>query len=279
MEKRIIKLSDRSILSIGGKDSQSFLQAIITCNVEKMSSNPGYGAILTPQGKLLYDFIIFKKNNEFLLDISKLNIKDFKKLLTIYRLRSDISIEEKFDLSVFVDIENKTEDIKFLDPRLVEMGSRDILESESLDYGTDLILYKNQKIKLGIAETGDDLDAGEIFPMEANLDYLKGIDFQKGCFIGQEVSSRMFRKGTAKKRIVSFTSNDDFTNKEEIVYNGTRIGTVIKKIDANGIALIKVDKISNSDREITTVTNENNQKTMVINLPSFFPKQTGATQK
>ena len=279
MEKRIIKLSDRSILSIGGKDSQSFLQAIITCNVEKMSSNPGYGAILTPQGKLLYDFIIFKKNNEFLLDISKLNIKDFKKLLTIYRLRSDISIEEKFDLSVFVDIENKTEDIKFLDPRLVEMGSRDILESESLDYGTDLILYKNQKIKLGIAETGDDLDAGEIFPMEANLDYLKGIDFHKGCFIGQDVSSRMFRKGTAKKRIVCFTSNDDFTNKEEIVYNGTRIGTVIKKIDTNGIALIKVDKISNSDREITTVTNENNQKTMVINLPSFFPKQTGATQK
>ena len=279
MEKRIIKLSDRSILSIGGKDSQSFLQAIITCNVEKMSSNPGYGAILTPQGKLLYDFIIFKKNNEFLLDISKLNIKDFKKLLTIYRLRSDISIEEKFDLSVFVDIENKTEDIKFLDPRLVEMGSRDILESESLDYGTDLILYKNQKIKLGIAETGDDLDAGEIFPMEANLDYLKGIDFQKGCFIGQEVSSRMFRKGTAKKRIVSFTSNDDFTNKEEIVYNGTRIGTVIKKIDANGIALIKVDKISNPDRETAIITTENNQKTMVINLPSFFPKQTGATQK
>ena len=279
MEKRIIKLSDRSILSIGGKDSQSFLQAIITCDVEKISSSPGYGAILTPQGKLLYDFIIFKKNNEFLLDISKLNIKDFEKLLTIYKLRSDISIEERIDLNVFVDIENKTEDIKFLDPRLVKMGSRDILESESLDYGTDLILYKNQKIKLGIAETGDDLDAGEIFPMEANLDYLNGIDFQKGCFIGQEVSSRMFRKGTAKKRIVSFTSNDDFTNKEEIVYNGTRIGTVIKKIDTNGIALIKVDKISNPDRKITTVTTENNQKTMVINLPSFFPKQTGATQK
>ena len=70
-----------------------------------------------------------------------------------------------------------------------------------------------------------------------------------------------------------------FTNKEEIVYNGTRIGTVIKKIDTNGIALIKVDKISNPDRKITTITTENNQKTMVINLPSFFPKQTGATQK
>jgi folate-binding protein YgfZ len=279
MEKRIIKLSDRSILSIGGKDSKSFLQAIITCDVEKISSDPVYGAILTPQGKLLYDFIIFKKNNEFLLDISKLNIKDFKKLLTIYKLRSDISIEERLDLSVFVDIENKTEDIKFLDPRLVEMGSRDILESESLDYGADLILYKNQKIKLGVAETGDDLVVGEIFPMEANLDYLKGIDFQKGCFIGQEVSSRMFRKGTAKKRIVNFTSNDHFTNKEEIVYNGTRIGTVIKKIGANGIALIKVDKISNPDRETTTITTENNQKTMVINLPSFFPKQTGTTQK
>ena len=98
-------------------------------------------------------------------------------------------------------------------------------------YTNDINIYEKKLVKLGVAEIGNEIKPGEIFPIEANLDYLNGIDFQKGCFIGQEVCSRMYRKGKVKKRIVSFKSNDNFTNNDELVYNDRTIGTVIKKIE------------------------------------------------
>jgi len=140
-------------------------------------------------------------------------------------------------------------------------------------YKKRLKLNKLEKklVKLGVAEIGGGIKPGEIFPIEANLDYLNGIDFQKGCFIGQEVCSRMYRKGKVKKRIVSFKSNDNFTNNDELVYNNRTIGTVIKKIEDYGIALIKIDKLINPEREKITITSKTEKKNIEINLPKFFP--------
>ena len=271
MEKKLIKLSDRSILQVEGKDSEKFLQGIVTCNVEKIANKSSYGSILTPQGKLLYDFIIQRQNNNFLIDIYKSNIDDFIKLLNIYKLRSDIKLIKREDLSVFVDLNYKHHDNEDIDPRLALIGLRKILDS-NYEYSSDeKILYEKKLIKLGIAETGDGIKPGDIFPIEANLDYLNGIDFQKGCFIGQEVSSRMYRRGKAKKRIVCFKSNDNFTNNDELVYNNKTIGTVIKKIEDYGIALIKIDKIINPERETITITSKDGIKSIDINLPTFFP--------
>ena len=271
MEKKLIKLSDRSILEVEGSESEKFLQGIITCNVEKIKNKSSYGSILTPQGKLLYDFIISRKDKKFLIDISKPNIDNFMKLLKIYKLRSNIILTKREDLSVFVDIDDKNTDMENIDPRLATIGSRKILDSNYDHFSNNKILYEKKLIKLGIAEVGDEIKPGEIFPIEANLDYLNGIDFQKGCFIGQEVSSRMYRKGKAKKRIVSFTSNDSFTNNDELVYNEKTIGTVIKKIEDYGIALIKIDKIINPERETITITSKDGIKSIDINLPTFFP--------
>ena len=135
----------------------------------------------------------------------------------------------------------------------------------------DINIYEKKLVKLGVAEIGNEIKPGEIFPIEANLDYLNGIDFQKGCFIGQEVCSRMYRKGKVKKRIVSFKSNDNFTNNDELVYNDRTIGTVIKKIEDYGIALIKIDKLINPEREKITITSKTEKKNIEINLPKFFP--------
>ena len=271
MEKKLIKLSDRSILQVKGRDSEKFLQGIITCNVEEITNKSSYGSILTPQGKLLYDFIILKQNNDFLIDIYKSNVDDFVKLLNMYKLRSDVELIKREDLSVFVDINDEHSDNENIDPRLASIGLRKILDS-NYEYSSDeKILYEKKLIKLGIAETGDVIKPGEMFPIEANLDYLNGIDFQKGCFIGQEVSSRMHRKGKAKKRIVCFKSNDNFTNNDELVYNNKTIGTVIKKIEDYGIALIKIDKIINPERETITITSKDGIKSIDINLPTFFP--------
>lgn len=271
MEKKLIKLSDRSILEVKGSESEKFLQGIITCNVEKIKNKSSYGSILTPQGKLLYDFIISRKANKFFIDISKPNIDNFMKLLNMYKLRSNLTLTKREDLSVFVDIDNNNVDMENIDPRLATIGSRKILDSNYEHCSNNKILYEKKLIKLGIAEVGDEIKPGEIFPIEANLDYLNGIDFQKGCFIGQEVSSRMYRKGKAKKRIVSFTSNDSFTNNDELVYNEKTIGTVIKKIEDYGIALIKIDKLINPEREKITITSKTEKKNIEINLPKFFP--------
>ena len=152
------------------------------------------------------------------------------------------------------------------------MGTREILNSNNEISSTSKTIYDKQKINLGIAEIGSDIQPGEVFPMEANLDYLKGIDFKKGCFIGQEVSSRMYRKGNAKKRIVTFESKDTFTNDEDLVYNNRIIGRMIKKIDDCGIALIKIETITNPEIKILSVTSKNEKKNMVVNLPVFFPQ-------
>ena len=112
MEKQLIKLSNRSVLSVNGADAEKFLQGIITCNVEKISNNSSsYGAILTPQGKLLYDFIIYRKNKDFFIDTSKLVANDLVKLLSMYKLRSEVIINEQNNLSVYVSLNNKIENI------------------------------------------------------------------------------------------------------------------------------------------------------------------------
>ena len=273
MEKQLIKLSNRSVLSVNGADAEKFLQGIITCNVEKISNNSSsYGAILTPQGKLLYDFIIYRKNKDFFIDTSKLVANDLVKLLSIYKLRSEVSINEQNNLSVFVSINNKIKNISNIDPRLEELGTREILSSDNELCTTDQSLYEKEKINLGIAEVGSEINPGEVFPMEANLDHLKGIDFKKGCFIGQEVSSRMYRKGNAKKRIITFESMDTFTNDEDLVYNDRIIGRMIKKIDDCGIALIKIETITNPEIKTLSITSKNEKKNMVVNLPVFFPQ-------
>ena len=271
MNKELIKLPNRSILSIEGKDSEKFLRGIVTCNIDNIKNKLAYGSILTPQGKLLYDFIISKKNNDFLIDVSKSNIDNFIKLLNMYKLRSDVRLIKNEDLSVFVDLDKEDENNENSDPRLAALGLRKILSSSYKNYSNDINIYEKKLVKLGVAEIGGGIKPGEIFPIEANLDYLNGIDFQKGCFIGQEVCSRMYRKGKVKKRIVSFKSNDNFTNNDELVYNDRTIGTVIKKIEDYGIALIKIDKLINPEREKITITSKTEKKNIEINLPKFFP--------
>src|SRR5210317_923965 len=129
MEKKLIKLSDRSILEVEGSESEKFLQGIITCNVEKIKNKSSYGAILTPQGKLLYDFIISRKAKKIFIDISRPNIDNFMKLLNMYKLRSNIVLTKREDLSVFVGIDNNNVDKENVDPRLATIGSRKILDS------------------------------------------------------------------------------------------------------------------------------------------------------
>ncbi|MBL07981.1 MAG: aminomethyltransferase, partial [Rhodobiaceae bacterium] len=105
MENEIIHLKDRSVISIQGEDSEKFLQSIVTCNLDLQDQNSLSGALLSPQGKLMNNFIVFKKDPKFLIDVHKSSTEEFLKKLSIYKLKSKIQIEEENELLVFVSLE------------------------------------------------------------------------------------------------------------------------------------------------------------------------------
>ena len=150
MKKNLIKLSNRSILSVSGKDSEQFLQGIVTCDIKSIEEKSSYGSILTPQGKLLYDFIISKMNNNFLIDTAESSIDGLIKLLNIYRLRSEVKLDKRDDLSVIVDLNNKKENLDNIDPRINEIGTREILNSKDEFSNINEGDMKNKKLNLGL---------------------------------------------------------------------------------------------------------------------------------
>ena len=131
MENEIIHLKDRSVISIQGEDSEKFLQSIVTCNLDLQDQNSLSGALLSPQGKLMNNFIVFKKDPKFLIDVHKSSTEEFLKKLSIYKLKSKIQIEEENELSVFVSLEKPHKDFQ-LDPRNKELGWRGITKIKNI---------------------------------------------------------------------------------------------------------------------------------------------------
>jgi hypothetical protein len=154
---------------------------------------------------------------------------------------SEIIIKNRKDLEVISSDEKIFEDM-WLDPRNNNLGWRGIRETEE-EKKEDLKFYEIKKIYSCIIEQGEDVSSEEFFPMELNYDNLNSISFDKGCFIGQEVTSRMYRKGKAKKRVFSFQSKKILEKGQKIFFNDKNIGQILKTINLNGIALIKVDSI------------------------------------
>jgi len=252
MENKIIHLKDRSVISIQGEDSEEFLKSIVTCNLDLQDQNSLSGALLSPQGKLMNNFIVFKKDHKFLIDIHKSSTEEFLKKLSIYKLKSKVLIEEENELSVFVSLEKPYKDFQ-PDPRNKELGWRGVGQIKNIS-SEKMKKYEKKRLSLGIVEEGKDIKSGEYFPIEMNLDYCNSIDFYKGCFVGQEVTSRMQRRGKTKKRVFPFRTENILTNKDDIIFIEKKVGTVIKTIDDIGIALIRIevieDLISQSEKII-----------------------------
>ena len=241
MENEIIHLKDRFVISIQGEDSEEFLQSIVTCNLDLQDQNSLSGALLSPQGKLMNNFIVFKKDRKFLIDIHESSAEEFLKKLSIYKLKSKVQIEEENELSVFVSLENPYNDFQ-PDPRNKELGWRGISKIKNIS-SENMKKYEKKRLSLGIVEEGKDIKSGEYFPIEMNLDYCNSIDFYKGCFVGQEVTSRMQRRGKTKKRVFPFRTENTLTSQDDIIFIGKKVGTVIKTIDDIGIALIRIEAI------------------------------------
>ncbi len=250
-EQYICELDKRKLVKVGGNEAESFLQGILTCDLEKIPpSGAGFGGLLSPQGKILFDFFVIRESSGFLLDTNAEQVDELVRRLTFYRLRADVTLEV-FDgkIRVFAiwggEIPSLEEAIIVSDTRLKDMGWR--IYTKSMPAGmkpASHAVYHAHRVKLGVPEGGTDYQYGNAFPHEALYDQTGGVDFSKGCYIGQEVVSRMHHRGTARKRIIQIGSEDMIPEPgTKITISGKIAGEITSSSGSMGLAILRLDHI------------------------------------
>ena len=251
----IYTLENRGIIYISGSDTKKFLQNIVSNNIEKINDKTSiFSSLLTPQGKYLFDFIITKHKNGFFLDCQKSQAKELFKKLILYKLRSKVEIlnlsnefvvavlsQDKFlNLNNAIDKEGYTlkfrEDPLFLDPRNKKLGARLIINLEKLYLSIKKLNLKPAEPKnyyklsheLGIPQIECENLKDKVFGIECNFEELNGIDFKKGCYVGQENTARIKLKNKLSKRLLPIEIIDgNLSEDETIFFNDIEIGKVL----------------------------------------------------
>ena len=208
----MILLEDRGVIEISGSDAKSFLQGLITNDVNQASQNNLlYTAMLTPQGKFLFDFFVLKAAEGYLLDCYKPTIAALIKKLSIYKLRSDVSIKNVSDIySVYSDTTRGLPD-----PRMPEFGKR-FISGDKPETNAGFAAYEKKRIAAGLPESADFI-AEDDFPLQCNLEQLNGVNFNKGCYVGQEVTARTKYKGTVKYSFYKVIADTPLTKDGKII--------------------------------------------------------------
>ena len=291
--KNVYILDDRAILYLNGEDTKEFLQNLISNDINKVNENNScFSSLLSPQGKFLYEFIIIKHKSGYLIDCEKSQADGLYKQLSTYKLRSKVEIlnlsnefvvaafsYEKF--LTFDKVQNKSgftikyrEDPIFLDPRNKQLGARLIINLEKLYlslkklnlHDANLHEYYSFSHKLGIVPKDLNKLQNKLFGIECNYEELNGIDFKKGCYVGQENTTRIKLKNKLSKRLLPINiTKGELTEGESIYYNENEIGKVL--ID-NGypFALIKyLDENFNGKSDFNT-----KEASIKIKLPDWI---------
>ena len=250
-------LGDRGVLRVAGPDAQKFLQGVLTNDLDKLDQGGAiHAGLLSPQGKILFDFFVICQpggadGSSFLIEAPKESLAALQKRLSFYRLRAQLDVVEVPTFTVAAVWDGLPEitcgAIAFADPRLPELGWRVLLpEGTSV---ADLACvearentYQARRIALGVPEGGRDYPLGDTFPHEALFDQLHGVDFEKGCFVGQEVVSRMEHRGTTRKRVVPVEGDVPLQTGTEIMAGDLPVGTIGTVDGRSGLALLRLDR-------------------------------------
>ena len=230
-------LSDRVVISVSGPEAKSFLQGQITNDVTAIAPDrPLYAALLTPQGKLLYDFFLSVADETIYLDCHAASADALLKRLTLYRLRARVELARRADLSVLWNSETG-----FDDPRWPALGRRAVAQPQGLDVSAE---YLARRLELGVPE-GADFGSDKVFALDAGLEELRGVSFDKGCYVGQELTARMKHRGTARKRLLPISTLDgsDLPSPGSEVRAGSMaLGEITAAYGRRGFALIRLDR-------------------------------------
>jgi folate-binding protein YgfZ len=257
-------LPDRGVVKVSGEDARDFLNGLVTTDVTLLRPGLGrFGALLTPQGKITTDFLMTEAptghGGGFLIDTPRPLAQGLADKLGFYKLRAKVTVENLSDslgvLAVWEGEPAVKPDLAFADPRNDALGWRILVPEELKQKVADLIgadladsdAYEAYRIASGVPRGGLDFMYSDAFPHETNMDRLHGIDFDKGCYVGQEVVSRMQHRGTARTRIVRITLEDFSPETGVTVLAGEKpVGTMGSTADGKGLALVRTDRIADA---------------------------------
>lgn len=238
---QIARLNSRALIRVSGPDARPFLHTLLTQDVETLVDGAlRFGALLSPPGRLMFDVFLWGEADGVVLDVAADRREALIQRLSLYRLRSDVRIEG-LDEAVFAAWDGEAEGF-VADPRLSALGGRAWgVETQTTASEDD---HRAHRLHLGIPDPTLDTAQDKTWPIEANFDLLNGIDFHKGCFIGQETASRMYRRGTVKNRMMRLTFDGPPPAFGAEVLNGTlRAGEALSGRDGSAMALLRVDRL------------------------------------
>jgi tRNA-modifying protein YgfZ len=255
-------LPDRGVVKVAGLDARDFLNGLLTTDVTKVT--PGgarFGALLTPQGKIIVDCIVAEApaadGSGFFLDCPRALAGELVQKLNFYKLRAKVICEDLSEVLGVLAVWDGTGDtdygMVYADPRLSALGQRVMLpphlaKEAAHDFGAELLeaaAYEAHRIALGVPRGGLDFIYGDAFPHETDMDQLAGVDFDKGCYVGQEVVSRMEHRGTARTRVVPIAAESFAPDGGVPVMAGDKqVGLTGSHAGDRGLALLRLDRVA-----------------------------------
>lgn len=258
-KSRMALLTNRGVLAVTGEDATKLLQGVITNDMTRLETEAAlHAGLLTPQGKILFDFFVVKVADGLLIETSRSSVVPLKQRLDMYRLRANATIVDvsgRYTIATcwggaHAPVHDTSPTLGFRDPRHPDLGTRHLASLESEwrcdTEGAEAATqddYHAHRIGVGVPEAGHDFALAETFPHEALYDQTRSVSFTKGCYVGQEVVSRMQHRGTARKRIVPVESTSPLPETgTEIRASDVAIGTLGSIAGNRGLAMIRLDR-------------------------------------
>jgi len=245
----VVHLEDRAVIAVTGPEARPFLQGLITNDTEQLAPGKGiYAALLTPQGKILFDFFLVEGDGAVLIDCVAASRDALLKRLTMYKLRSKIIVEVRDQLAVLAEWDGSSTPyaISYPDPRMPELGRRAIIAKGEMRRGLiSADVYLKHRLSFGVPE-GADFGSDRMFALDADLDELHAVDFDKGCYVGQELTARMKHRGTARKRLLPINIVPGAPHDAPVVANGKEIGEITSEYGERAFALLRIDRLDDA---------------------------------
>jgi hypothetical protein len=267
------RLAERGVVSVTGHDSEKLLQGLVTNDVDDLGEGEArHAGLLSPQGKIIFDFFVVRHGEGYLLDVRRSMAVDLVKRLTMYKLRADVSItdvSESFTVTAAWGNDSKSlsegRGIAFQDPRQTAIGLR--LLEETTDTNVAAITaepaddsrraghaYDALRVDLGVPEGSRDYEYGDTYPHEADFDLFHGVSFKKGCYVGQEIVARMQNKTVVRKRIIKINGSGPLVSGSDIFVGEIAIGRVGTVAGNNAIAMLRLDRALEAEQKNQKLT-------------------------
>ncbi len=275
MASAYVTLSDRGVVALRGSETRAFLQGIVSNDVSRVTPAQAiYAALLTPQGKFLFDFFIAEHAGDLLLEVERARLPQLVQRLVMYRLRSKVEIEdasERFAVTALFgdDIAGKLDldaapgtcralagGLAFIDPRLATLGARALLPGGQVEATFQALglepgspeAYEELRLRQGVPDGSRDLVVDKSTLMESGFDELHGVDFKKGCFVGQELTARMKYRGLVRKRLMPVILKGPTPEPgKPILLDGREAGEMRSATNGRGLALIRLEHLAKAE--------------------------------